>query len=206
MPEAPRPLSPLSMADRRAQSRVKKVIHHYTRFATTDARLCPPNLRGGRMLEQWLGLHENARKGALRSALIAEAAPGYLADVLASPPARVLAWLNLSAEERKALDAEDKSRQKATPEQRAKVDAFVEQWDKDRPTPLPSAPTRRLTPYAPTSAPAPSTSRRRPDAARYSIRCASCGRAYAYHSSRPAVVYCPGATLRNSGRRVDCPA
>lgn len=207
MPETPRPLHPLSVADRRAGSRVKKIIHKFTAYATTDARLCPPNLRGGRTLEQWLGLHENARKGALRAALISEALPSYVADILASPPPRVVAWLNLTPEARAANDVGDNSIERAAEELRAKVDVFVEQWDADRPTPLPSAPTQRLAPYTPTAEPSTArSSAPRPSATRYSIACAACGRRQAHASSRPAVVYCPGAKRTHGPRRVICSA
>lgn len=99
------PLSPQRLAARRATDRVKRAREHLTLFATEDAAATPSSLRRPHTRSQWLALTEEERFEHLRSGMHKNEYARCLTDVLQNPPARVLAYLELSRGEKDAVEA-----------------------------------------------------------------------------------------------------
>lgn len=99
------PLSPQKLAARRATDRVKRARRRLNLFAAEDAAATPSLLRRPHTNSQWLALTEEERFEHLRIGMYHNEYARCLADVLQNPPARVLAYLELSPGEKDAVEA-----------------------------------------------------------------------------------------------------
>lgn len=98
-------MSPQKLAARRATDRVKRARRRLSLFAAEDAAATPSSLRRPHTSSQWMALPEEKRFEHLRSGMYNNEYARCLADVLQNPPARVLAYLELSRGDKDAVEA-----------------------------------------------------------------------------------------------------
>ena len=98
-------MSPQKLAARRATDRVKRARRRLSLFAAEDAAATPSALRRPHTRSQWLALTEEERFEHLRSGMHKNEYARCLTDVLQNPPARVLAYLELSQGDKAAVEA-----------------------------------------------------------------------------------------------------